>query len=283
MKTVLIVATVALAASLSGRFVWPWSDVHSVQTSSYSLPATGTIAVRDSSGDVKLEGWDRDSVQLIVRKQATTDADLDSLNAAVTERGGVLGVVAQYPEDCRNCDISFEIKMPRGAHVVVDSSSGDVSVSNAAGPVRVGTASGDIEVRASAGSTVLHSSSGDITVSGCASGLVAQSASGDIDTDGLAGDASLVSASGSVKASYEGWGRVRTVRIESTSGDIELVVPRGSGFKLEAETQSGSIDSNLRLPIDDRDDGAAVNAQVGSASASVQMGAQSGDISITMR
>jgi len=283
MKLVLIVALVALVASWTGRYVWPWSSVHSVQTASYSLPAAGTIAVQNSSGDVKLDGWDRDSVQLIVRKNATTNADLDSLTTAVTDRGGVLGVIAQYPDDCRNCDISFEIKMPRGAHVIVDSSSGDVSVADAAGPVRVRTASGDIEVRASAGSTYLHSSSGDVTVSGCASGLIAQTASGDIDTDGLAGDAALESSSGSVKASYDGWGRVRTVRIESASGDIELVVPRGSGFKLEAETQSGSIDSNLRLPIDDRDSGAAVNARVGSASASVQMGAQSGDISITMR
>ena len=76
---------------------------------------------------------------------------------------------------------------------------------------------------------------------------------------------------------------MRAVRVESTSGDIKITVPHGAGFKIQATTRSGSIDSNLDLPIREHDSGADVFAQVGNGKASVQMSASSGDIGVNMR
>jgi DUF4097 and DUF4098 domain-containing protein YvlB len=122
-----------------------------------------------------------------------------------------------------------------------------------------------------------------VSLRGCTGAIEAVTSSGDIDLRGAAGDADVVTSSGTVHLDYARFDAVRTVRAESSSGDIDLVLPRGAGLRLEASTSSGSIDTNLRLPIRERDSGADVAAQIGSGHAFAQLSTSSGDVSVTMR
>jgi len=182
-----------------------------------------------------------------------------------------------------NCDISFEIRVPAHAHVTIASSSGDVHISSIAGPAHVDSSSGDVTLKDIGGEIHVHSSSGEVTLDGAKSSVDAVTSSGDIEARHLSADVNLVASSGSLDAEFSTFDAVRVVRMECSSGDISLTVPRGVGFKIEATTSSGSIDSNLHLPIRERNSGADVSAQVGDGKASVQLRATSGDIGITMR
>jgi len=149
--------------------------------------------------------------------------------------------------------------------------------------VRVDATSGDVEIHDIGGQVSARSASGDITVSNLASSLDAFTASGDIDAKDLTGDVSLGTDSGSVDASFDRMTSVHEVRLDSASGDLSITVPRGAGFTIDASTSSGSMDSNLKLPIQERDSGATVHAQVGSGGANVQLETSSGDIDVKMR
>ncbi|HYK53476.1 MAG TPA: DUF4097 family beta strand repeat-containing protein, partial [Candidatus Eremiobacteraceae bacterium] len=184
--------------------------------------------------------------------------------------------------NCIDCSVSYELHVPAGAHVTVSSASGDVDVRGISGPVRVSATSGDVEIHDVGGQVSVQSSSGDITTSNLASSLDAFTASGDIDAKDLTGDASLGTDSGSVDASFDRMTAVHQVRMNSASGDVSITVPRGAGFTIDASTSSGSMDSNLKLPIHERDSGATVHAQVGSGSTNVQLETSSGDIDVKM-
>ena len=282
MKYVAFVLFVGLAALGLGQSAQAWPSVHSVEHRSYALSAKGVIAVQNASGDIRVTGWDRDQVELTITKTSWSSDDLPRLNVEVASDSDAMSVRAVYPSDCTNCDISLVLRVPRAAQITADAASGDVAVDTIAGGVRVDTASGDIKLKNVLGLAHLHASSGDITIDGSGAPVDAAASSGDIKASNLQSDINLVASSGDVKADFSRFDAVHTVRIASNSGSIELDVPRGSGFKVEASTNSGSIESNLQLPIRDRDSGATVSAQVGSGAAAAQLRTTSGDINITM-
>jgi DUF4097 and DUF4098 domain-containing protein YvlB len=278
---VLIAAAFALLV-LRGQ-VHAWPSIKAVDTKTYELPSNGVVAVDDSSGDVKVIGWDQDRVEVTTTRSAWSDDDLHRLSTKVEPRGDSFSIAAVYPSHCMNCDVSFEIRVPSRANVTIATSSGDVRISSIAGPAHVDSSSGDVTLKNIGGEIHVHSSSGDVTLDGAQSSVDAVTSSGDIEARHLSADVNLVASSGSLDAEFATFDAVHLIRMECSSGDISLTVPRGVGFKVEATTSSGSIDSNLHLPIRERDSGADVSAQVGDGKASVQLRATSGDIGITMR
>lgn len=281
MKPIAVIALVAIVF-LASRAAHAWPTVRHVDTKSYDVDPDVNFVVEDSSGQVSVTGWASDRVEIVATKTAGSQADLDQLDTGVDAHGDHLSVIAKYPDRCSNCDISLRIRVPARAHVTIDSASGDIGVASIDGPVRAQTASGDVSIQQVNGEVHAHTSSGDIELKRITSAIDASTASGDIAATDIASDAKLVAMSGSVSAQYALLDNVSNIHLESTSGDVSLVVPRGAGFKVAAETRSGSIDSNLDLPIDERAAGAYVSAQVGTGKANVRLIALSGDIDITM-
>ena len=107
-----------------------------------------------------------------------------------------------------------------------------------------------------------------------------KSSSGEINATGLTKDVDFYAASGDVTAKFTSFDNVDTVRMRTASGSITLDVPRSFGARINATTDSGSLDSNLKLPIRDHDSGSDLSVAVGSGKTSVNLVAASGDISI---
>jgi DUF4097 and DUF4098 domain-containing protein YvlB len=273
-----VVAAVALA-----KPSWAWPDVHATDTTSYPIAGNAVIAVDDPSGDVRITGWSENRVEVVTTRTSWSSDDLKRMSTTVDARHDRLALGVQIPHGCLNCDISFSIRAPKGVHVAIETASGDIKVTAIDGPVHADSSSGGVEIRDAHGEVHVHASSGDITLDHISSIVDAVTSSGDIKATGLASDTDLRAASGSLTADFSSFGDVHHVWLESSSGDITFVVPRGTGFRLDADTTSGSIDSNLALPIRERDSGASVGAQVGKGSTTVQLRATSGDISVKMR
>jgi putative adhesin len=281
---VLPTLSIAVAAAIAiPHSVQAWPSEERVETRSFDLSATGNVVVQNSSGDTRVIGWDSSRVELRAIKTAFSRDDISRMQAVVTNRSDNFAVRAVAPENCFNCDLSFELRVPRGAHVTADTSSGDVKIEMVSGPVRVEAASGSVSLRDDTGEAHLHAASGDISIEGSGALVDAVTSSGDIEATKLTGSVNFVASSGELKADFSRIDGAKSVRMESSSGDVSLIVPRGAGFKVEANTTSGSIDSNLRLPIHERDSGADVAAQVGDGKIAVQLSSTSGNIAINMR
>jgi len=106
--------------------------------------------------------------------------------------------------------------------------SGDLSaVGGGSRDNRIQSVSGDVELREAGGRHEIESVSGDIEFDGLAvAELRVQSVSGDVD-------ARVRPAPGAL------------IELESHSGDVALHLPANSGLRLDAETFSGSIESDF--------------------------------------
>jgi hypothetical protein len=95
--------------------------------------------------------------------------------------------------------------------------SGDVTVRDAAGPVKIDATSGDIQVLRPSGPVAVHATSGDVR---------ALDARGPVSAEATSGDIQIRLAA------------VNSVTAEATSGDVDIIVPQGS-YNLRTRTRSG--------------------------------------------
>jgi DUF4097 and DUF4098 domain-containing protein YvlB len=274
------IAAVALCALAARAGAWPMQT--RTDTKTYDVDSDAQVAVDASEADVTIKGWDSDKVELVTKRSAWSNDDFARITSTVDATADHVSVSEGTWSDCLNCGISYVLRVPTGAHVTVSTASGDVDVRSIGGPVRVDASSGDIQIHDIGGEVRANTGSGDINITNVASSIEAYASSGDIEAKNLSNDASLVTGSGSVEADFDRFTSVHQVRMKSSSGDLSLVVPRGAGFAIDASTSSGNMDSNLRLPIHERDSGAIVHAQVGSCGAHVQLETSSGDIDVKM-
>ena len=262
---------------------WPWENIREQSTASYPMPASGVVQISNSSGDVYVTGGAGSTVDVTVKKSAISRADLDAMSSHVDRADAGLSITTEYPHHCINCDLSYEIKVPRGARIVASVESGDVHVTGTSGLINITSASGDVRLADDSGAVNVDSSSGDVRLIDVSAAARVKESSGDINATGLSNDIDFNTASGDVDARYTSFAHVGTVRIHDTSGSIVLEVPQNFGARITASTSSGDLSSNMKLPIHDHDSGSDVSVSVGSGKTAVDLSASSGDITINSR
>lgn len=126
------------------------------------------------------------------------------------------------------CDTHYVITVPKDLKVTIESSSGDLKVSQLPAGVTLQTSSGAIEIDHIGGQMSLKSSSGDISGTNLsATAVTAQSSSGDVE---LGFDLAP-----------------QTIDAQTSSGDVGLRLPAGSEtYKVEADSNSGDESANIK-------------------------------------
>ena len=151
--------------------------------------------------------------------------DGDTLVVAVSCSGGsLLGPL--------NCQANVRLQVPAGT--AVDSVSGS-------GPVVVNGVSGAVNLRSRSGPLTLSNVSGPVTL---------WSSSGPIEADGLrSATAAAHSSSGPLSLNFTG--APQSVKADSASGPIDIVLPRNTRYQVTASSRSGpppSVDKGLDDP-----------------------------------
>lgn len=177
--------------------------------------------------------------------------------------------------------------------VDIFTTSGDVKYKGVYGDISVEAVSGSIDITSdgAAKSTYLSSSSGDVYVSGNTGFLTTSSVSG--DTTGLHITTPYVCASSTSGEVYM-LGNISSAEVESvsgsitldtavcpesidvdsTSGEVKLIIPENSSFELEFETSSGELSSDLPMKNN------GVHYIEGSGLSEIDVETTSGDLSI---
>jgi hypothetical protein len=166
--------------------------------------------------------------------------------------------------DCakRNCSIDYDVMLPVGAKVVGEVGSGEIEVVGMS-EVGVRAGSGDVRVRDVPGPVTVKVNSGQAELSGLGQSAVVEASSGDVRLTNIKGDVTVLSRSGEVvalgiegKTSVENSsGDVRiqmvtaqAVKAHASSGNIDLTVPRGQPYRVDARTSSG--DRSVEIATD---------------------------------
>ena len=195
----------------------------------HPLGHDGLLVLRLTDGDARLSGVDGD----LVTVRSTDGEPLDGFAIEAGERSIEIRAHANRSAD-------LDVRVPRGATVILEARSADVTVSDLTGDVRLTTASGDLTARGVSGTLSAEAVSGDveITATGTLS-VVARTVSGDLELRAAQLDsltATTTSGDLEIAADFVGDG---PFVIETVSGDTSLA-PRGD-IRIEPTTLTGDV------------------------------------------
>jgi hypothetical protein len=188
------------------------------------IGAGGTFALRTVAGTVRIRGTDTDEAEVIARDESGQPPDLvvrrspGSLQVEPERQGrklfgGHIGIGVQ--------SIDFEVTVPRGARVEIQSVSADIIGSGLVGEQSYKLVSGDLELEAGGGRIDAKSVSGDMTLrSEQTLEINAATTSGDLAVEA---------------------GQLDVLRLRTVSGDASIAGRFASGPEHRVETVSGDL------------------------------------------
>lgn len=212
---------------------------------------SGEVSIRTTGGSVRVVGWSR--AEVAVR---TEDEGRDRVK--VTSRGGQTAVRAGDGSG------NLEVRVPSGSRVEVSTRSGDVEVSGVDGAVDLQSMSGDFRIVGRPRQVAVEGISGDVEMVGTTESLRVRTVSGDVSVPRASGFVELSTVSGDLEVRSHALrsgtmrnssGTIRfmgslprdgSLRLENSSGEIELRVPAGlsADFDLTA-LGNGRIENQL--------------------------------------
>jgi len=130
------------------------------KTETFDLASRGTLHLKNSIGEVDVEGWDRPQVELTTIKYGKKDQaresetkTLDQVRVTADRQGDELTLSSEYPKRNvierpvrgeTNFILEYRIKAPRDAKLVIEQETGQVNIHDMRSDIRVTNHSGDV-------------------------------------------------------------------------------------------------------------------------------------------
>ncbi|MHB1938125.1 MAG: DUF4097 family beta strand repeat-containing protein [Acidobacteriaceae bacterium] len=272
-----------------------------------SLTVNGnlTFSVCSTSGSIHVAGVDGGKVAISAKLHNSswhttgTSGDMKELaaNPPIHQTGNEIKV--GDADTCggakaHNIDIDYEITVPKNSTVEAVTGPGSVHVENIGGFVHAAAGSGNIIAMNIGPDSKLATRSGTIDIQGAHGALMAITGSGNLSVrDSEVTEARLHTGSGTITTTnLNGGMRVNSGtgnliigglpnadwKLETGSGNIQIHVGPNAKFTLDAETGSGTIDSNLPSPLSGHITNGVLKGPVNGGGPTVQLYTGSGNI-----
>jgi hypothetical protein len=148
-------------------------EAESTTTQSLEFGPKGTIQIVDSHGSVKIEGWDKDEVELTVTKKtqkkyeskdlAKAEKELERVKVAMelVDESSLLVINTKYSSwtpfrmfgGKTNLNLNYHIKVPRRSTLFIKHGIGEVHVTDVSGDIEATASIGEITLRLPVGNT----------------------------------------------------------------------------------------------------------------------------------
>jgi len=228
----------------------------------YAMASDASIRVAGAISNLRIIGWDRDS--LVITGTVPVGWRFDGgVAAAVTGPSRGAKFYVEGPTDVFPTAAALELRVPTRARVWAKSGSADIDVSGVSGGLDLNIVGGSVTVQGSPRELNIESMDGDVRVQAGASWLRVKTATGNVDVRGGSEDAGVSTVSGTLRVSdgryergkletvtgqviYEGEvGNKGSVDITTHSGAIELRLPPRPNLELDAVTVTGTIENGV--------------------------------------
>jgi len=124
--------------------------VQVTHTERADFPSGGLLRLKNSIGELFVEGWDRPDVEITTIKSTETDygspdrekasRELDKVQISVERQGTDLVITSNYPRHWGqppSVDVWYKVKAPMNARLTVNHGSGEVHVDNLTSDIHV--------------------------------------------------------------------------------------------------------------------------------------------------
>jgi DUF4097 and DUF4098 domain-containing protein YvlB len=265
---------------------------------SFPIQDRARLRVRNPAGDVRVETADVNEVTVELTPLNDSDSTRQAIEKARIEargdevvvelEGGRTWTISIGNWGIGSAKVSVRITCPHGSTLDCDTASADVRVTGTVGETHLRTASGDLSLDRVAGSfgsksasgdlrlghvegrAEVHTVSGDVEVGTAAESLDVNSVSGDVTVGDVSGALNVNSISGDQRVRAAGPG---DISLKAVSGDVLVGVRRGLRLRLDVNSVSGSIQSELDVSdAPGSGDGPAAELRVRTVSGDVKIG-----------
>lgn len=186
------------------------------------------VFVKNTSGEVSISSCDGEKAIVLIKKNKYSD----SCKMSVTRSGDKLLVSQEKGKSVLgkpigDCDVDFELKVPRNVDLNLVSNSGQLSVAGITGALsyKIG--------------------SGNITADGFFKNIIGKSGSGKVDIKGLTGGAEIEIGSGEIALNVQNTMTEEKLNIKAGSGNINLFFQKSAKIKTSFKAGSGEISNEI--------------------------------------
>ncbi len=232
-----------------------------------------TLRLDTDIGDITVTGSEGNTVGITVDVEGDAE-DVEDFTVKFKQTDGGVEVRGRtrnhhgWHFEWGNIDARFVVTVPKNFNLKLETSGGDVTVTNIEGTVKGSTSGGNVKITDITGETHMETSGGNITLKNVSGSIVAETSGGSIRGEGATGTLSVETSGGNIDlrmirakayASTSG-GDVRLslldnqgVDASTSGGDIEIAFPGETAADIFAETTGGSVhcDFAFRGTIED--------------------------------
>jgi len=235
-------------------------DTHAfIQREEKRFPAGPTPAVTLATfdGSVVVRPWDRPEVLVEIEKRGSDKEAVAGIQIVAEDSGNRISLEARKPATEKefigigihhSTSARLVASVPRGSTLSITTRDGSITVERVDGRLELRTDDGSVRVSEAAGDLLIVTRDGSIVLERVAGRIDARTGDGGIRVTGAPPALQLETRDGSVVVRAEP-GTVMQADWSVRTGDGSVVVelPEGFGAEIDAETQDGSVRSELDL------------------------------------
>jgi hypothetical protein len=252
---VLLALCCCVALVVAGAVAWftPWSfdlerqvdldiggDTERIEKTFDAGPEP-TLRVDSFAGNVTVRQGSGGTIRVVATKQAARRSDLDRIRIDWSEQEDGLWIETSHTRNrASNISVNFEITVPAGTRVDLDTGAGNIRVEGLSAEVVAHTGAGNVDVSDAAGRAILDTGAGNVTYEGIpegdcryetGAGNINLSLPAEVDVEVV-----LSTGIGSIDADeFEIDGEV-------SRRSIDGIIGTGARGRIEADTGAGNID-----------------------------------------
>ena len=250
----------------------------------------------DVDGSLTFSTWDRDQVEIHVRKETRVRDPkrasrlLKEIRTVLDHRGNSIRLEMRYPHirgfiigihDTDRIDVTTEIRVPARTHITCRTEDGSIRGSGVHGDLKIETEDGSIRISDITGEVSAVSEDGRIILENITGGVTAECEDGDILFSGETTRLRLENQDGDIDAAVLSGSRMETDWwIESEDGDIELSLPLDFPADFYIITEDGDIDSRLPITLHDIASRSKLKGKLNQGGKMLTLKTEDGDITL---
>jgi DUF4097 and DUF4098 domain-containing protein YvlB len=265
----------------------------------FQVSPGGTLTLGTDAGSVKIIGTSSSEVSVVADIRGR-EKDVESFEITAEQSGnnvdvrGKLSKGSSWFWNSVDVDVEYTVSVPREYSVKMHTAGGDMSVSDLKGKVNGKTSGGNVSIGGTGGEIDLETSGGNVEAEKCTGSLRMRTSGGEINVRTIAGDVDLGTSGGDVKISdVEGKVRAETsggsmyvkvrgpnkgVYLETSGGDIEIVVSKSIAADIDAATSGGSVHFDFPVTLSGQIDESRVRGTLNGGGSTIHAHTSGGDV-----
>lgn len=216
------------------------------------------LDLENKNGSVKINGWDKDYVDLTVTKITSKGIEeLDKVDIVIKQEKN-LTIKTEHLTKNPKVSVNYELSVPRslilqniessngsiyiedsGDVEIVHTSNGAISLKKCEGKIDLTTSNGSITANSIDGSVIAYTSNGKIKLENINGITKAQTSNGSIQIYNVAGIQSVKTSNGSIQAHLKKL--YDDVDISTSNGSISVYLDEEIDAQIDASTSNGKI------------------------------------------